>query len=146
MALIALFLVFFIAYTIYYAVTLRNVLSTREEYDKKAGDFTANAILEKLNNTDKLKEIALIDKALLEERYYNLLVKSENLKKEKEALQNEITTLKSQLEYKDVKSEGPVAQFRLIQGKNREIAELKEKAGALCSKLKDYGISAEDCG
>lgn len=145
LVLVSFFIILLIIYTVYYEVTFRNFLSKKEEYDKQSGEITAQVILKKLNQTDKLKEIALIDKALLEERYYNLLVKSENLKKEKEALQEEITILKSQLEYQKVKIDGPVAQFRLIQDKNQQLKQLNDKLEAVCSKLRDYNISAEEC-
>ena len=145
LALIIFFLILFIVYTVYYETILRKVLTKKNEYDEKLSDFTTQAIIEKLNKTDKLKEIAIIDKALLEERYYNLLIKNENLKKEKEALQNEVILLKSELEYNNAKLDGPTAQFRLIQDKNLQLRQLNDKISAICSRLQELNFSIKEC-
>ena len=145
LVLMIFLLVLFITFTVYYEYTLRNISAGQNEHDKKFSELTAQAIFEKLNKSTRLKEIALIDKASLEEKYNDLAAQNENLKKEKITLQEEITLLKSQLEYQKVKLDGPVAQFRLIQDKNQQISQLKEKIDALCLRLKDSNSSDKDC-
>ena len=145
LVLMIFFLILFIAFTIYYEIALQNISAGKTDQDRKFSELTAQAILEKLNKSTRLKEIALIDKALLEEKYNDLVAQNENLKKEKMALQEEITLLESQLEYHKVRLDGPVAQFRLIQNKNQQISQLKEKIDALCSMLKYNNLSEKEC-
>lgn len=143
LAMIIFFIVLFIAYTVYYETALRSIL---HKYNQDEADvLTARAVLTKLNRSDSMKEIAQIDKAIMEEKYNDLLSKNENLNNDKAALQKEIILLKSEIEYSGVKSDGPVAQFRLIQKKNEQIKELQEKIDALCMKLKAFNESMEDC-
>ncbi len=143
--LIVFFLLLFIFYTVYYENILRTVLTKKSDYDQNYSEFTAQAIMEKLNKTDKLKELAIIDKALLEEKYYELLVKNDKLRKDKESLANEVVLLKSKLEYSKSKDEGPTAQFRLIQDKNQQIKDLKDRLETLCTRLKNLNYEAQEC-
>ncbi|MDP3765434.1 MAG: hypothetical protein Q8R04_02895 [Nanoarchaeota archaeon] len=145
LVLIIFFLILFITFTIYYESVLRNTSAEKSQYDKKFGELTSQLVLEKLSKSAKLNEIALIDKTSLEEKYSDLAAQNENLKKEKMELQEEITLLKSELEYHKVKLDGPVAQFRLIQNKNQQISQLKEKIDALCSRLKYNNFSEKEC-
>lgn len=139
------FLVLFISVTAYYEYKLNKLLHQKNLDDEKINQMTSLLISSKLNETNEAASTALIDKAILEEKYNDLASEYEILQKEKEALKDEITLLKSQVEYHQVKIDGPVAQFRLIQNKNSEIGELKERISALCSKLKPQNISHEEC-
>ena len=87
----------------------------------------------------------MIDKAILEDMYANLLSQKENLENENQALRQEITIFESKLEYEKVRSDGPVAQFRLIQNKNEEIRKLNEKINVLCAKLRENYIYIREC-
>lgn len=144
LVLIVAFLVIFIGFTVYYQYNISKVLNAKSETEQLLGGLTGNAILERLNQTDKLKEIAILDKAVLENKYSQLLVQNENLKKERDALQEQVLVLKSEIEYNDVKLDGPVAQFRLIQEKNKQILGLKKKIDAICAKL-NSSISIREC-
>lgn len=145
LVLIIIFLVIFTYFTVYYENTLRNIIYEKNLNEEKFSKITAQLILEKLNKTDKLNEIALIDKAVLEERYNDLIIQNQKLKNEIITLKNEITLLKSQSEYHQVKIDGPVAQFRLIQKKNDEIKTLKELINTICQTLQLKNISMKEC-
>ena len=101
--------------------------------------------MQKLNKSDTAKELALIDKVMLEDKYNEILAQKEKLEGDKEALKGEITVLKSQMEYHQAKIEGPVAQFRLIQEKNAEIQKLNERIGLLCLQINNYNITLKEC-
>ena len=135
LVLIVFFLVIFIGFTVYYEYAIRKILNAKSQTDELLGGLAGNLILQKLNQTDKLKEIALLDKAVLEDKYNQLSSQNENLKKEKDNLQQQIIVLKSEIEYNKVKLEGPVVQFRMIQDKNQQIAELKKIIDLICSKI-----------
>ena len=143
--MIVFFLVIFIGFTVYYEYTIKKVLNAKSQTDDLLIGVTGNSILQKLNQTDKLKEIALLDKAVLENKYTQLLSQNENLKKEKENLEQQIIVLKSEIEYNDVKLDGPVAQFRLIQDKNQQISELNKIIDSICSKLKNSSVFIKEC-
>lgn len=145
LVLITFFLIMFIGFTIYYESALSDVVHRKNINDERLGEITAKLTLEKLNSSARLKQLALIDKALLEQKYNELVEQNENMKKERDILQNQITLLKSELEYQNSKFDGPTAQFRLIQEKNEEIKQLNEEIKGLCSMLKDYNITARDC-
>jgi len=145
LVMLIFFLVLFISFTVYYESSYRKLLGIKNQNDKRISEITAQLIIEKLNKTDTPKELALIDKAILENKYSALLIQKENLEKEKKELKQEITLLKSRLEYEDVRSDGPVAQFRLIQSKNQQINELSEKIAVLCSKIKEYDFYYKEC-
>ena len=145
LALIIFFLVLFIGFIVYSTSVLRGTAAEKYIYDEKLGKITAEIILEKLNKSDTVKDLALIDKAVLEYKYNELFSQYSKLNEQKEALEEEIITLKSQIEYADTRVEGPVEQFRLIQQKNKEISDLKETLQALCSKLKESNIPANEC-
>ena len=144
LVLIVFFLVIFIGFTVYYEHTIRKVLSAKGQTDDLLGGLIGNSMLEKLNQTDKLKEIALLDKAVLEDKFSQILSQNENLKKERDNLQQQILVLKSEIEYNDVKLDGPVAQFRLIQEKNQQILQLKKTIELICSKLNNT-IFVKEC-
>lgn len=139
------FLLLFLAFTVYYQLALKNTLREKDGYNQKMGEVTAQAVLQKLNKSDTAKELALIDKVVLEDKYNALLLQKEKLEEEKEALKGEITLLKSQIEYHQARIEGPVAQFRLIQEKNAEIQKLNEKIGLMCLKIDSYNITSKEC-
>lgn len=139
------FLLLFLAFTVYYQIALKNTLKEKDGYDQKIGEVTAQAVLQKLNKSDAAKELAIIDKVMLEDKYNELFAKKEKLEEEKEALNGEIITLKSQIEYHQARLEGPVAQFRLIQEKNAEIQKLNEKIGLLCLKINSYNLTSREC-
>lgn len=144
LVLIVFFLVIFIGFTVYYEYTIKKVLNAKSQTDDLLIGVTGNSILQKLNQTDKLKEIALLDKAVLENKYTQLLSQNENLKKEKENLEQQIIVLKSEIEYNDVKLDGPVAQFRLIQDKNQQISKLKRVIQSICLKINNT-IFIKEC-
>ncbi|MBI2655966.1 hypothetical protein HYX06_06105 [Candidatus Woesearchaeota archaeon] len=139
------FLLLFLAFTVYYQIALKNTLKEKDGYSEKIGDITAQAVMQKMNKSDTAKELALIDKVVLENKYSELLAQKEKLEEDKEALKGEITILNSQIEYHQARLEGPVAQFRLIQEKNAEIQKLNEKIGLLCLKIGSYNITAKEC-
>ena len=148
LGLIIFFLIFFIISSLYYEISLKKILNNKN--DVRLNQITAQSILEslneRLNDSDRMKKIALIDKEWLEEKYENLLIQNEALSKEKISLKEEINLLKSQLEYQKIKLEGPSSQFMLIQGKNQQIRLLKEKTDALCLLLQSKNISTDECG
>ena len=139
------FLLLFLAFTVYYQIALKNTLREKEGHSQKIGEITAQAVMQKLNKSDVAKELALIDKVVLENKYNELLAQKEKLEEDKEALKGEITILKSQIEYHQARLEGPVAQFRLIQEKNAEIQKLNEKIGLLCLKINNYNLTSKEC-
>lgn len=139
------FLLLFLAFTVYYQIALKNTLKDKEEYNQKIGQATAHAVMQKLNKSDTAKELALIDKAVLENNYNELLAQKEKLQEEKKSLKGEITVLKSQIEYYQARMDGPVAQFRLIQEKNAQIQKLNEKIDLLCLKIDSYNIMSKEC-
>lgn len=145
LVLITFFLVLFIAFTVYYQTSLRNIVKEKSQYDEKLGMITAQLIAQKLNKTNNLKDIALIDKSVLEDKYNQLVAQKEELESEKEALSKEITLLKSELEYGQAKIDGPTAQFRLIQDKNEQIRQLKSRIDNLCMQLKLNNITSAEC-
>ena len=146
LVLITFFLVLFIAFTVYYQVSLKSIVKEKNQYDEKLGMITAQLIAQKLNRSNNLKDIALIDKAVLEDKYNELAAQKDELENEKELLNKEIILLKSETEYQKVNNDGPLAQFRLIQEKNEQIRQLKEKIGALCLQLKQNNLTATECG
>ena len=139
------FLLLFLAFTVYYQIALKNTLKEKDGHDQKIGEMTAQAVMQKLNKSDAAKELALIDKVVLEDKYNWLLAQKEKLEEEKGELKGEIITLKSQIEYHQTRLEGPVAQFRAIQEKNSEIQRLNEKIGLLCLKINGYNITLKEC-
>ena len=145
LVLIAFFLVLFIVFTVYYQIELRNVVIKKNEYDEKIGMVTAQLIAQKLNKSNNLKEIALMDKVVLENKYSELAAQNEELNNEKEALVHEITLLKSEIEYQKASIDGPVAQFRLIQEKNQQISQLKKKIEELCLYFRQKNVSMNEC-
>lgn len=145
LALIIFFLVIFIGFTVYYETTLRYVLAEKNRNEQLFGEFAGRAIMENLNNSNRVKELALMDKAVLDDKYTELQAQYDILKQDNSALTEQIVVLNSQLEYNKVKSDGPVAQFRLIQEKNEQLLALKEKLSALCTKLESANISDKTC-
>ncbi len=139
------FLLLFLAFTVYYQIALKNTLKEKEWHNQKISEVTTQTVMQKLNKSDTAKELALIDKVVLESKYNELLTQKEKLEEDKEALRGEITVLKSQIEYHQARVEGPVAQFRLIQEKNALIQKLNEKIGLLCLKIDSYNITAKEC-
>jgi len=139
------FLFLFIGFTVYYQAALTKTREEGEVYDQKISQITAQAVLQKLNRSDSAKNIALIDKAILEDKYGELLGQKEKMELEKEKLERQIVILNSQIEYSDARIEGPVAQFRLIQEKNEQIEELSKKIDSLCITLKSYNLTSEEC-
>lgn len=143
--LIIFFLFLFIGFTIYYESALRDVLHVKSQSDQQLNQMTASLVLDKFNNSNNLRKLALMDKALLEQKYNNLEMQNDKLNDEKSALQREITLLNSEIEYQKVKLEGPVEQFRLIQEKNEQIRQLQEKINALCLLLNQNNASNNEC-
>ena len=143
--MIAFFLVMFIAFTVYYQIELKNVVSEKSKYDEKIGAITAQLILQKINKSNSLNEIAQMDKAVLEYRYNELAADNQKIQNEKEAFQQEIILLNSEIEYQKVKIDGPVEQFRLIQEKNQQISQLKKVIDLVCSKLNNSKVYIKEC-
>ena len=137
------FLVFFIISNVYYESSIRQV--TKAKNDEMLKAITFQAILEKLNDSDRGKEMALLDRELLEQKYNDLYMQNELLAKEKQTLKEQATRLQSEIEYGKAKLEGPTAQFRLIQDKNQRIRLLKEKVQDICLLLQSNGISTDEC-
>src|SRR3989344_4197389 len=88
------FLLLFLAFTVYYQLALKNTLKEKEEDTQKLGEVTAQAVMQRLNKSDAAKELALIDKVVLEDKYNELALQKQKLEEEKEALKGEITVLK----------------------------------------------------
>ena len=145
LVLIIFFLVIFIGFTVYYEYTIKKVLNAKSQTDGLLLSVTGNSLLQKLNQTDRLREIALLDKAVLEDKYNQLSAQDENLKKENDNLQQQILLLKSEIEYNNVKIDGPVAQFRLIQDKNQQIKELKQTINSICERLNSSNVFVKEC-
>ena len=145
LVMITFFLILFAAFTVYYQTELRGVVSEKNKYDEKIGAITAQLIIQKLNKSDSLKETAMIDKIVLEDKYNELAAKNEQLQSETQSLKKEITVLDSEIEYQKVKIDGPVAQFRLIQEKNQQIKQLKEIIDGICIYLKQKNMSVNGC-
>ena len=145
LVLITFFLIFFIAFTVYYQVELKNVVSKKNEYDEKIGMITAQMIVQKLNKSSNQQEIAQMDKVVLEHKYNELASENQKMESEKEMLKQQIILLNSEIEYQKVKIDGPEAQFRLIQEKNSQIQQLKENIKNLCLQLRQGNISAVGC-
>lgn len=138
--LIIFFLVLFIVFTVSYQSAISRIVS-----GKGIDDVTMNAILDKLNKSDQSKEAAMIDKVILEDKYNQLLEQKKSLEEEKKDLQDEIVLLKSEIEYNNIKVDGPLANFRNIQEKNQEIQDLKNEIESLCAKLKENNIGMREC-
>ncbi len=145
LGLVISFLIFFIISSLYYEISLKRIASLNNENNESIDKITVNAIMERLNDSDRVRASALIDKVFLEEKYASLMIENEALDKEKIRLKEEATFLKSQLEYQKVKLEGPVAQFMLIQDKNGQMRFLKEKIDTLCFLLKSKNVSTDEC-
>lgn len=145
LVLITFFLIMFIGFTIYYESALSSVVHRQNINQEKLGQITARLAFQQLNSSARLKQSALTDKALLEQKYSELEEQNENLKNQRETLQSQITLLNSELEYLKTKFDGPTAQFRLIQEKNEQIKQLNEKINSLCLLLKNYNITNLEC-
>ena len=143
--MIIFFLVLFIGFTVYYEYALRDIINNKIINEEKLSETTARLTSAQVNNSARLKEIALIDRTVLEQKYNELVEQNENLKRERNTLQMEINPLKSEVEYQKAKLDGPAAQFILIQEKNEQIKNLNEKINVLCLMLKNYNISDKEC-
>ena len=143
--LIAFFLVLFIGFTMYYASVLRKVSGEKDQNDRIISEITANMVLEKLNSSEKSGQLAMIDKAVLEDKYTKLEAHAKGLELEKERLEQEIIVMKSKKEYSDSRVDGPVGQFRVIQSKNEEIKKLTDKIQLLCAIFSKNNITASEC-
>ena len=146
LVLIIVFLVVFVSFTVYYKKLLVDALAQKRQNDNELNKITAQLVMQKLNNSEDLKEITLIDKAILERKYTDLVDEYENLRLENEQQSEELTLLKSKLEYNQAKIDGPVEQFRLIQSKNEFIRKLEEEKKYLCNVMKNHNVTDEDCG
>ena len=145
LVLIAFFLILFIVSTIYYETILRKISGEKDENDKIISEITASMVLEKLNNSDKSGQLAMVDKAVLEDKYNKLVAYAESLEQEKERLGQEIIVLNSKIEYNDARMEGPVGQFRAIQAKNEEIEKLKGTIISLCGVFRKNNMTVNEC-
>ena len=145
LVLLGFFLILFIGFTIYYAGVLRKVSDEKDQNDKIISEITANMVLEKLNNSEKSSQLAIVDKAVLEDKYNQLVAYAESLEQENERLGQEIIVLNSKIEYNDARMEGPVGQFRTIQSKNEEIENLKGKIITLCDVFRKNNMTVNEC-
>ena len=145
LVLLGFFLILFIGFTIYYAGVLRKVSDEKDQNDKIISEITANMVLEKLNNSEKSSQLAMIDKAVLEDKYNKLVAYAESLEQENERIGQEIIVLNSKIEYNDARMEGPVGQFRTIQSKNEEIENLKGKIITLCDVFRKNNMTVNEC-
>ena len=143
--LIAFFLILFIVSTIYYETILRKISGEKDENDKIISEITASMVLGKLNNSEKSSQLAMVDKAVLEDKYNKLVAYSESLEQEMERLGQEIIVLNSRIEYNDARMEGPVGQFRTIQAKNQEIEKLKAIIISLCDVFRKNNMTVNEC-
>ena len=143
--LIAFFLILFIVSTIYYETILRKISGEKDENDKIISEITASMVLEKLNNSERSSRLAMIDKAVLEDKYNQLVAYAESLEQEKKRLGQEIIVLNSRIEYNDARMEGPVGQFRTIQAKNEEIENLKSTIISLCDTFRKNNMTVNEC-
>ena len=146
LVMIIFFLVLFTGFTVYYEYALRDIINNKIVNEEKLGEITARLTSAQVNNSARIKQIALIDRIVLEQKYNELVEQNENLKRERDTLQGEINLLKSEVEYQKAKLDGPVAQFRLIQDKNEQIKNLNDKINVLCLVMKNYNITGKDCG
>lgn len=145
LVLVVTLLVLLASLTIYYELTFTELLNKYNKNQEIFGGLTADAIIEDVNKTSNLKENVLRYKAYLEKRYDDLNTLNKNLKKEIESLKEELTLVKSQIEYQKAKEIGPTEQFRLFQSKNIEVKKLKEKIKEFCKKLQAYNITESYC-
>lgn len=141
---VVMLLVLLASLTIYYEVRLAHISEKYNKDQQILGYLTSDAVKE-FNKTSNLKENILKYKEYLEKRYDDLNTRNKNLKNEVERLEAELNLVKSQIEYQKAKELGPTEQFRLFQSRNDEITKLKEKIKELCSTLKSYNISDDDC-
>jgi len=142
---VVMLLVLLASLTIYYEVRLASMSKRYNKDQQIFGGLTADAVIEQFNKTSNLKENVLRYKEYLEKRFDELNTLNKNLKNEVEGLKAELTLVKSQIEYRKAKELGPTEQFRLFQSRNDEITKLKEKTRELCSTLKSYNISDDNC-
>ncbi len=143
--MLVFFLVLFVVFTLYYQNILRDALMQKSEYSAKLNEITANLVSANISDSERRQEIAMIDKAVLEEKYYNLIAYVQGLEQKKSELESENTIMKSEIEYNKIKVDGPVANFRLIQKKNEEIKNLNNKISELCRQMKRYNSSIDAC-
>ena len=136
----------FIVFSTYYDNKLKNISMeynrNREEFEK----VTAQAILEQLNETLLSKEIAIQDKEIMEENYFNLKTENEDLRKDRDKLKAELDHVNGQLEMQKNNFNILQARFQQIQSglskANDEISRLIARNQELCRKLKEKG---EEC-
>ncbi len=146
LVLIIFFLVIFIVFTVYATQKLRLVLANRGTYDKNAAKFTAQAIFEQLNKTNKSLELAVIDKAVLESKLNEAIQENEKLHKMVKEYGGQVLLLKAQIEYYGLKSwDDSSAQFTAYYRKMEEINQLKEQIKSLCLVIKSSNATAGEC-
>ena len=145
LVLILMFLMLFIIFTIYYEKILRSAVEQRNQNDERLSALTAQIVLQKLNDSVKSKQIALVDKAVLEEKYSSLVDENNKLRETKSSLEGQVALLKSELEYQKVKFEGPTEQFLRFQKKNTEIDQLKAQIGSICARIQSLNLTDNNC-
>ncbi|MBI2660510.1 hypothetical protein HYX07_05080 [Candidatus Woesearchaeota archaeon] len=125
----------------FYEIRLMNVVLGYNQHIQLYNWATANAIVD-LNRTIDLKNA---DRKYLEMKYSQLAAQNSKLLDDIENLRSQLILAKSTMEYQKARDGGPVAQFRMMQSKNTEISELKEKLDALCLMLNSNNLSAGEC-
>ena len=145
---IVVLIVLLVGSATYYALSFSSLLSRYNKNQKAFSELTANAVLDSADilSVQKYREN-------LEKRYDYLSVQNSDLgtlnaklKLEIGDLNSQIILLKSQIEYQKAKDIGPTEQFRLFQGKNEEIKDLKSKISAICSEIESKNITIKECG
>ena len=80
--LIAVHIVLFTGFSIYYQASLKELTYESNKSKSQVDYLTNRFVLEQLNETMKLREVAQMDRQTFEQRYYDVLSENERLKKE----------------------------------------------------------------
>ena len=80
--LIAVHIVLFTGFSIYYQASLRELSLESNLSKSKVNELTDRMVSEQLNETMKMREAAQFDRVTFEQKYYSVLQDNENLIKE----------------------------------------------------------------
>ena len=80
--LIAVHVVLFTGFSIYYEASLRELSLESNMSKSKINDMVDSMVAEQLNETLKMREAAQFDRQTFEQKYYSVLQDNENLIKE----------------------------------------------------------------
>jgi len=142
LVLLIVFLVLLTSSTIYYETALRNIKSEYSVYKNEHPLITARAVAVPNSSSEPS---SLNNLQYLESGYRELHELNEKLKERVRALEDDLLTAKSKAEYQKAKDIGPTESFRLVQSKNMEIRQIKEKIQEICGILNSNNISYYEC-